>query len=362
MSQTRQLLMVVGSGRSGTSVLSSVLRELGYKVPQPEVKADKTNPMGFGEPQWLVDFHTAALRDALVQTTDARPEAWADTAQICLDPKKRQEARTWLAKQYAKSDFVLLKDPRLLWFTTLWDIVADDLGAEPIYLTMLRPPADVVKSKDFWYNMPLSATNRAAGWVNTMLYTERATRTKQRAYVSFEKLLKDWTQTVGAIDARIGLPPVRNARSWTLVAAEQIVDPALARSSATWEQLGVSPAISDMADRVWEKLQQLEADGADNEKLHREMDELRIEYRVLYQAAEDIAQSSVLAANRRGVTQGKAGKAASPKPKKQSQRPTETSAGDGADSRALRAARLIPESVRHALPLSTRKKLLGKLP
>jgi hypothetical protein len=355
--------MVVGSGRSGTSVLSSVLRELGYRVPQPEVKADKTNPMGFGEPQWLVDFHTAALRDALVQTTDARPEAWADTAQICLDPKMRNEARTWLAKQFNNTEFVLLKDPRLLWFTTLWDIVADDLRAEPIYLTMLRPPADVVKSKDFWYNMPLSATNRAAGWVNTMLYTERATRGKKRAYVSFEKLLNDWTQTVGKVDAKVGLPPVAGARSWTLVAAEQIVDPSLARSHATWDQLGVSPAISDMADRVWEKLQSFEADGGEDEKLHREFDELRIEYRVLYQAAEDIAQSSVLAANRRGVAQGKASRGGGhSKPARAARPATEPVDEDGSRSRSLRVARLIPESVRHALPLGARQKLLKRLP
>ena len=30
---------------------------MGFHLPQPEVKANDTNPRGFGEPRWVVDFH-----------------------------------------------------------------------------------------------------------------------------------------------------------------------------------------------------------------------------------------------------------------------------------------------------------------
>ena len=56
----RSLILVAGSGRSGTSLFTGIVQRLGYAVPQPEVPADDTNPRGFGESQWVVDFHTQA--------------------------------------------------------------------------------------------------------------------------------------------------------------------------------------------------------------------------------------------------------------------------------------------------------------
>ncbi|MGZ4640147.1 MAG: sulfotransferase family protein, partial [Actinomycetes bacterium] len=53
----RRLVLVAGVGRSGTSVFAGILRQAGFHVPQPEVDADSTNPKGFGEPRWVVDFH-----------------------------------------------------------------------------------------------------------------------------------------------------------------------------------------------------------------------------------------------------------------------------------------------------------------
>src|SRR5262245_17058673 len=101
---SKLLLLVVGSGRSGTSLLSGVMRRLGFSVPQPEVAADDTNPTGFGEPQWVVDFHTKLLRKVAVQSTDARPAAWSATGDLAYVARHRQVLRTWLAEQVQQSD------------------------------------------------------------------------------------------------------------------------------------------------------------------------------------------------------------------------------------------------------------------
>ena len=84
---TRSLVLVAGSGRSGTSLFTGILQRLGCHVPQPEVPADATNPRGFAESQWVVDFHTRLLRAPRVQMSDARPAAWALTAQVGLDAR-----------------------------------------------------------------------------------------------------------------------------------------------------------------------------------------------------------------------------------------------------------------------------------
>src|ERR671914_378348 len=71
----RRIVFVVGSGRSGTSTMTGALQTLGMHVPQPEVAADETNPKGFGEPQWVVDFHTELLQRCNVQVSDSRRAA-----------------------------------------------------------------------------------------------------------------------------------------------------------------------------------------------------------------------------------------------------------------------------------------------
>ena len=70
----RQLLLVVGVGRSGTSLMAGMLGQMGFQLPQPEVKANDTNPRGFGEPRWVVDLHTRLLRQRRVTVNDARPD------------------------------------------------------------------------------------------------------------------------------------------------------------------------------------------------------------------------------------------------------------------------------------------------
>ena len=98
---SNHLLLVAGSGRSGTSLFASVVSNLGFHVPRPWVKADDSNPRGFGEPQWVVDKHVKLLRQANVHASDARPTAWADAAKLCLDEQVSTEVRLWLQEQFS---------------------------------------------------------------------------------------------------------------------------------------------------------------------------------------------------------------------------------------------------------------------
>ncbi|MEA2215445.1 MAG: hypothetical protein QOK19_1006, partial [Solirubrobacteraceae bacterium] len=108
----RRLVLVVGVGRSGTSLLTGILGQLGFHVPQPEVKADATNPRGFSEPRWAVDFHTRLLRARRVTVNDARPVAWEKTATAAEDAPVYGELSSWLGEQMREADAVVVKDPR----------------------------------------------------------------------------------------------------------------------------------------------------------------------------------------------------------------------------------------------------------
>jgi hypothetical protein len=293
------LVLVAGSGRSGTSLVSGILQRLGYHVPAPEVPADDTNPRGFAESQWVVDFHTALLQRVRVQVSDARPAAWAITADVCLEEGVQQELRTWLEQQYREADHVLIKDPRLSWFLPLWQRCGEAIGVSPRFVTMLRHPAAVVDSKQRSYGAWQGDVSRAAGWLNLTVFTERATREAQRVVVRYDDVLDDWTKTVGRIGEALDLAIVRDAPAASLRTVHEFVDRSLSRSRSDWGDLALPAPLRAQADEVWTLMSAL----ADSEDVIERLDAARAAYIALYDEAEAIAQSSIEAARRRGAAQ-----------------------------------------------------------
>lgn len=293
----RTLVLVAGSGRSGTSLFSGILQRLGMHVPQPEVPADESNPRGFAESQWVVDFHARQLRAAHVQVADARPAAWARTAEVSLRSEVEAELRRWLTGQFAQSPALVIKDPRLSWFLPLWQRVAEQEGASVRFVTMLRHPAAVVDSKLRWYGGRQDETARAAGWLNQTLFTERATREGRRAFVRYDDLLDDWVRTIGDVGDALDLAQVRDAPAPALRRVHEFVDSGLSRSRAGWDGLDVPDALREQAEAVW-TLVSLLADGETSPRLTEGLDELRGAYTRYYAEAEAVATSSIVAAQR----------------------------------------------------------------
>jgi len=295
-----RLILVVGSGRSGTSLFSGILKALSCHVPQPEVAADNTNPRGFGETQWVVDFHTRLLAQAKVQTADARPVAWSDTAKVGLDRTVEDELQTWLKAEFVHGDHVVIKDPRLLWFLPLWTNVGNHLNVGVRYATVLRHPKEVIKSKMTYYGEFLNPTNRTAGWVNTMLYTERATREGLRTFTKYEDLLADWTVELSKVSGALDLKLMERVTAAQIRAASRLVDPSLKRSATDWETLGVHKQVADLAEEAWELLDRLATKGDSSDpSIRSDFDELRQRYLEFYDVIEATAQSSILAVRRK---------------------------------------------------------------
>jgi len=293
-----RLILIAGSGRSGTSLLSGILKAMGGHIPQPEVTADDTNPHGFGEPRWVIDFHEKLLLAVGVHTSDARPSVWAKTAELGRDWDVRSELENWVSKEFRHGDHVVVKDPRLLWFIPLWR-TAGETVATPCFVTTLRHPLEVIMSKQTYYGGPWHPNNRAAGWLNTMLFTERATRGSRRAVVRYDDLLSDWMLALTKVSDDLDLALVDRADPAQMRAAARLVDPSLRRARATWGSLGVDDRLVELAEETWSTFDRAAtSDSIDNASVRSDLDRLRENYVDLYAFSESIAQSSVRAAQR----------------------------------------------------------------
>jgi hypothetical protein len=269
---------------------------MGLHVPEPEVAADSSNPKGFGEPRWVVDFHHTLLRRVNVQIADARPSAWFEAGRAGTREHNRAELAAWLSDELDAHESLVIKDPRLPWFLGLWRAASVRAGAATSTIAMLRPPAEVVGSKNEYYGGRKGDINRLAGWANVMLCTERATRGSARSFVRYHDLLSDWTKTVVRVGEELDISEIANAGVGRIQEVHSFVDPQLHRVRAGWEELDVPASLREVAEETWEQLNQLAEPGGDTADVHARLDQLRKAYGELYADAEAFAASSIDAA------------------------------------------------------------------
>ncbi len=300
---SRRLVLVAGAGRSGTSTVAGILQRLGLVVPQPEVVTDETNPRGFSECQWVVDYHDDLLATANVQVGDGRPDAWRRTARFADRPGAPAKLSRWLSEQFDAADHLLIKDPRISWFLPLWTTVAQRVDAEASFVTMLRPPPEVIGSKRTYYNSDLQDAAGTIAWVNMLLHTERATRGSGRVFVRYHDLLADWQPVVRRTLAAIDLP-APTADDPRLAEIDAFVDPDLRRVTLTWDDLQLPAPLRTIAQETWRCLDRLVTDP-DDATATAELDVVHKEFTDYYAEAEAVAHASVVAARRAALRQAR---------------------------------------------------------
>jgi hypothetical protein len=342
-------LLVVGKGRSGTSLFAGILGRLGFHVPQPEVKSDETNPRGFGEPRWVVRFHKRLMRGRRVTAFDTRVEAWKRLADVANDEEVVDELRSWLAVQFVGTDNVVVKDPRSVWFLPLWRRCAQELGVATSFATVLRHPTEVVVSARASYGTWQNDASRAASWLNVSLQAEFATRGSPRAFVRYSDLLEDWPREISRCGELIDVPWLVDLDRSEHPEIEAFVDPSLRRSPVGWDEVQVPADLESMCEDVWTTLSGLADRDGDSEAARKELDSARAAFSDFYAEAEAAVRPPVIAVK----TGGGSGQPASN--------------GGGQRSANGIAKRMVPASLRESLrrsdglPLTVRMMLLVPL-
>ncbi|MBS2936664.1 sulfotransferase family protein [Nocardioides sp. J2M5] len=286
------LVLVSGSGRSGTSSLAGTLKRLGLHVPQPEVEASETNPRGFYEPRWVIDFHKRHLRELALFNIDSRPAAVGLVADYLASGEPTAELREWLAGQLAAPERgdaqIVVKDPHAFWFASAWESASADAGADLRWLTALRHPAEVVGSRDIAYLSSQSdelrltkETSNVAGWVHAALLTEQAGRGGRRSFVRYVDLLADWRAALAPVQQQLEIELNTDLTSTEHHAVDDFIEPSMRKSQLTWDDVRTPDWLRDMAEEVWRLLGVLTTAPHDAETLAA-LDRIHADYDARY--------------------------------------------------------------------------------
>lgn len=140
----RLVIVVLGAGRSGTSLLMQVLAALGMRVSPALIGARADNPEGFHEDAGIVRIQADLMRALGAWPYHPLPADWleapaAAAAAIAL--------RALLRERLDEAGGVWgFKDPRTASFLPLWQRIFAAEAIAPRYLLALREPDHILRS------------------------------------------------------------------------------------------------------------------------------------------------------------------------------------------------------------------------
>lgn len=150
----KRVVVVFGPGRSGTSLVMQVLRDLGVVVSEKLTEASVANPLGPFEDKEIFDLHASLIQELGGSVTAPMPEGWLyDKATI----RALSTLEALMQNRLDGLDGVFgLKDPKISMLIPLWMRVFNKLKLNPAYVLAVRDPGATVASFLMHYNQPAS--------------------------------------------------------------------------------------------------------------------------------------------------------------------------------------------------------------
>lgn len=149
---SQRVVVVLGAGRSGTSLLMQILVGLGSRVSNNLIPANVSNPEGFYENADIKDILTDLYTCLNVPVSLPLPKGWLETN--CAKKAKQRLNPILQGLLEDRSATLAIKDPRIATFLPLWVRLFNPLRVVPCYLLAVREPRSVIASFIRQYNNP----------------------------------------------------------------------------------------------------------------------------------------------------------------------------------------------------------------
>ncbi len=137
----RQLVVILGMHRSGTSLITKSIELLGYTLGDNLMPAGVDNPKGFWEDLDIVQFN-----DKLLASNQTSWDSPRDSGSKAYSRELQQEALTLLESRFSNTDRFIIKDPRMSLLLDFWSRCFVEADISVHYLAVYRQPLDIAAS------------------------------------------------------------------------------------------------------------------------------------------------------------------------------------------------------------------------
>lgn len=146
----KKIIVVLGSGRSGTSLLMRALTRFGMTISAELIPSSVQNPSGTYEDRNIFAVHSDILKALNTNQYLPMPEAWLQNKAVKDSIKKLSNI---IENEIDNTPTTWgFKDPRTALFLSMWNKIFNRSKVVPIYLLAVRDPASVVNSMKFQYS------------------------------------------------------------------------------------------------------------------------------------------------------------------------------------------------------------------
>jgi hypothetical protein len=202
----KPIVVVLGMHRSGTSLLTSLLTELGVDLGEKLLGADISNQAGYWEQDEICKVQDALLQKSGWRWTSATgatplPAGWW---KLPLVQPFKQQLLTIVRTEIGQAKGVWgFKDPRTSRLLPLWQEIFAELRLEPIYLLAVRNPAAVVESIVKRDQIPVARAELL--WLLHNLDAVRDAGPRLRLVVDYDRWFTQPLQQARAVVRALGL-------------------------------------------------------------------------------------------------------------------------------------------------------------
>jgi hypothetical protein len=238
-SHTKKITLVLGSGRSGTSVVTKALQTLGCSLGDNLSPAGPMNPKGFFEDHQIVYEINEKILASL-------GHAWHDIIPFDLStpfPELSAKAESILAEKFKQASWCGFKDPRVSRLLPFWQPLLKKMAFEESYIIALRNPLSSVASFEKYEH--ISPNKGFLLWLTAVISAIEGTLGKNTFIVSYEEMLAHPKEQLERIHSRLNvLNPIETASIKEY--QYHFLDPSLSRNQYSYEEFknhSAAPAI-----------------------------------------------------------------------------------------------------------------------
>jgi hypothetical protein len=227
---------ILGSGRSGTSMVTRAVQLLGVDLGNSEhlMAPHSMNPKGFWENKKIVNIHERMIKEMNWSWDGAYllPNDWSKKPRIAA---LSEELKRYIQLNFSHKRYWAWKDPRTCTFLPIWKEILNELDMGSAFVIVVRNPVDVTNSL-LKLNNQWNREDMLRIWTFRTLSSLFRTEQFPRAVVHYDQFLNNWRGPLRTVASRIGIPwPASEDR--LVNSMKNFISPELRHSLTNWETL-----------------------------------------------------------------------------------------------------------------------------